>query len=50
MSHHPNLAILGFGTMGQAISAGLMVLEDGRIRSVVARGIERATQVAGGLG
>jgi pyrroline-5-carboxylate reductase len=30
--------------------AGLMVLEDGRIRSVVARGIERATQVAGGLG
>jgi pyrroline-5-carboxylate reductase len=30
--------------------AGLMVLEDGRIRSVVARGIERATQVAAGLG
>jgi len=27
-----------------------MVLEDGRIRSVVARGIERATQVAAGLG
>lgn len=30
--------------------AGLLALEDGRIRSVVARGIERATQVAGGLG
>lgn len=30
--------------------AGLMVLEDGRIRSVVARGVERATQVAAGLG
>jgi len=30
--------------------AGLLALEDGRIRSVVARGIERAAQVAGGLG
>ena len=30
--------------------AGLLALEDGRIRSVLARGIERATQVAGGLG
>ena len=30
--------------------AGLLALEDGRIRSVVARGIERATQVAAGLG
>ncbi len=30
--------------------AGLLALEDGRIRSVVARGIERATQVASGLG
>jgi len=30
--------------------AGLLVLEDGRLRSVVARGIERAAQVAGGLG
>jgi pyrroline-5-carboxylate reductase len=30
--------------------AGLLALEDGRIRSVVARGIERATQVACGLG
>jgi len=29
--------------------AGLLALEDGRIRSVVARGIERATQVAAGL-
>ena len=24
MSHHPKLAILGFGTMGQAICAGLV--------------------------
>ncbi|BDU78591.1 pyrroline-5-carboxylate reductase [Mesoterricola sediminis] len=30
--------------------AGLLALEDGRIRSVLARGIERAAQVAGGLG
>ena len=30
--------------------AGLLALEDGRIRSVVARGIERAAQVAAGLG
>jgi pyrroline-5-carboxylate reductase len=30
--------------------AGLLALEDGRIRSVLARGIERATQVAAGLG
>jgi pyrroline-5-carboxylate reductase len=30
--------------------AGLLALEDGRIRSVLARGIECATQVAGGLG
>jgi pyrroline-5-carboxylate reductase len=30
--------------------AGLLALEDGRIRSVIARGIERAAQVAGGLG
>jgi len=29
--------------------AGLLALEDGRIRSVIARGIECATQVAGGL-
>ncbi len=30
--------------------AGLLALEDGRIRSVLARGVERAAQVAGGLG
>ena len=30
--------------------AGLLALEDGRIRSVLARGIERTTQVAAGLG
>ena len=24
MSHHPKLAIIGFGTMGQAICAGLV--------------------------
>jgi len=30
--------------------AGLLALEDGRIRSVIARGIERASQVASGLG
>lgn len=30
--------------------AGLLALEDGRIRSVLARGIERAAQVASGLG
>nr|WP_320131245.1 pyrroline-5-carboxylate reductase [uncultured Holophaga sp.] len=30
--------------------AGLLVLEDGRLRSVIARGIERAAHVAGGLG
>lgn len=29
--------------------AGLLALEDGRIRSVIARGVERATQVAAGL-
>lgn len=31
-------------------SAGLLALEDGRIRSVVARAVERAAQVASGLG
>jgi pyrroline-5-carboxylate reductase len=30
--------------------AGLLALEDGRIRSVLARGVECAAQVAGGLG
>ncbi|WP_005036975.1 pyrroline-5-carboxylate reductase [Holophaga foetida] len=30
--------------------AGLMVLEDGKLRSTIARGIEHATRVAGGLG
>jgi pyrroline-5-carboxylate reductase len=30
--------------------AGLLALEDGRIRSVIARGVERASQVAGKLG
>ncbi len=30
--------------------AGLLALEDGRIRSVMARGVERASQVASGLG
>ena len=37
-------------TPGGCTIAGLMVREVGRIRSVVARGIERATQVAAGLG
>ncbi|MBP1627675.1 MAG: hypothetical protein H6Q00_2150 [Holophagaceae bacterium] len=30
--------------------AGLLVLEDGRLRSTIARGIEHAARVAGGLG
>ncbi|HCH66181.1 MAG TPA: pyrroline-5-carboxylate reductase, partial [Deltaproteobacteria bacterium] len=30
--------------------AGLLTMEDGRIRSTMARAIQEATQVAGGLG
>ena len=30
--------------------AGLLALEDGRVRSVIARAVEKAAQVAGGLG
>lgn len=37
-------------TPGGCTIAGLLTLEDGRIRSVVARAVEQATRVAAGLG
>lgn len=37
-------------TPGGCTIAGLLTLEDGRIRSVLARAVEEATKVAGGLG
>ncbi|MCG5054068.1 MAG: pyrroline-5-carboxylate reductase [Myxococcales bacterium] len=37
-------------TPGGCTIAGLLTLEDGRIRSVLARAVEEATRVAGGLG
>ena len=37
-------------TPGGCTIAGLLTLEDGRIRSVLARAVEVATKVAGGLG
>jgi len=47
---HPAALKDSVTTPGGCTIAGILVLEDGRVRSTIARAIETSTQVAGGLG
>jgi len=47
---HPAVIREQVSTPGGCTIAGLMNMEDGNVRSVIARTIEEATNVAGGLG
>lgn len=47
---HPAIIREQVSTPAGCTIGGLLVLEDGRVRSTVARGIQEATRVAAGLG
>lgn len=52
ISHHPPHVVLTTGrpAPGGCTIAGLLALEDGRVRSTIARGIQIATERASELG
>ena len=47
---HPAMIREQISTPGGCTIRGLVTLEDGKARSVIARTIEEATNIAGGLG
>lgn len=47
---HPAIIREQVSTPAGCTIGGLLVLEDGRVRSTIARGIQEATQLAAGLG
>lgn len=47
---HPSVIKDGVTTPAGCTIAGLLMMEDGKIRSTLARAVQEATQVAAGLG